>query len=566
MKKILTILLSVALVLGAVMIPTVFSATDKTGYILGDADGSGKIEMVDATFVQRYIADITVNIPYKTLLQGDIDRSGELEITDATYIQRYLADMDVPYPIGEFIETAVPTEPVLTDPTFVVEEIEAQAGDTVLVAVNIRNNPGVLGMTLALSYDSSVMTLTNAVSGSAVSDVLAFTKPGRFTNPCNFTWDGIEIDDSQIRDGELLILTFAVSVDAADGVYPITISYDEDSIIDKDLNPVDFAIVNGSVTIGEASVDPTSDPDPTQPSTEAPITGPAFIADKVQAVAGGTATVAVNIKNNPGILGMTLTLSYDSSVMTLTNAVSGSAVSDVLAFTKPGRFTNPCNFTWDGIEIDDSQIRDGELLILTFAIAENATDKVYPITVSYEEDSIFDKNLSAVEFTVINGNVTIGDAEQEPTVPPQPTQPETEPPVTGPAFVIGKEVASAGGTVELAVSIENNPGILGMTLTLSYDSSVLTLKNASSGSAVSDVLAFTKPGRFTSPCNFTWDGIELSEDQIKDGELLILTFDVSANAAGGSYPITLSYEEDSIINAELLPVNVAVVNGSVTVG
>jgi hypothetical protein len=104
-------------------------------------------------------------------------------------------------------------------------------------------------MTLTLSYDSNAMTLTNAVSGSAVNDVLAFTKPGRFTNPCNFTWDGIELNDDQIKDGELLVLTFNVSSTAAKRKYPITLSYDEDSIFNAELQPVNFTVVNGSVTV-----------------------------------------------------------------------------------------------------------------------------------------------------------------------------------------------------------------------------------------------------------------------------------------------------------------------------
>ena len=397
-KKIISLLLSVALVLCAVSLPITFSATESTGYILGDADGDGEVTVIDATWIQRSLAQMAVSPSYNEKA-ADVDGDGEVTIIDATWIQRYLALMTVPYAIDELVGNEI------TNPTFAVDKINASKGEMVTVAVNVRNNPGILGMTLNLSYDSNALTLTNAVSGNAVSDVLAFTKPGRFTSPCNFTWDGIELSNSQIKDGEILILTFAVASDAPDGVYPIILSYDEDSIFDKDLAPVDFEIINGNIAVGNAAVDPTIAP--TQPATEAPITGPSFVADKVTASVGETVDVAVNVNDNPGILGMTLTLSYDSHVLTLKNAVSGSAVSDVLAFTKPGRFISPCNFTWDGIELSNDQIKDGELLILTFEVSADAAKGSYPITLSYDEDGIISSELLPMDVAVVNGSITV---------------------------------------------------------------------------------------------------------------------------------------------------------------
>lgn len=558
MKKIVSILLSVALVLCVVSLPIASSATENSGYILGDADGDGEVTAIDVTWIQRSLAFMAVTSTYNEKA-ADVDGDGEVSAIDATWIQRYLALMTVPYAIEE------PVEIEITDPTFIVDSINAAKGETVTVAVNVKNNPGILGMTLSLSYDSSALTLKNAVSGSAISDTLAFTKPGRFTSPCNFTWDGLEVSDSQIRDGEILILTFDLASNVEDGVYPILLSYEEDSIFDKNLTPVNFEIINGSVTVGNPVIEPTTAPEPTEPATEAPVTGSSFVVDNVSASAGDTITVAVNVQDNPGILGMTLTLSYNSSVLTLKNAVNGSAVSDYLSFTKPGKFTSPCNFAWDGLEMTDDQIKDGDILVLTFDVASGAQEGVYPITLSYEEDSIFDKNLTPVDFNIINGSITVGNPVVGPTTAPDPTEPATEAPVTGPALIVDNATAGAGETVTVAVNIQENPGILGMTLTLSYNSSALTLTNAVNGNAVSDVLALTKPGKLISPCNFTWDGLELTKDQIKDGEILILTFRVADNASVGKYPITLSYEEDNIINADLQPIDVNIVNGSVTV-
>ena len=68
--------------------------------LLGDADGSGEIEITDVSLIQRAIADMEVFVSQEILMRGDVDRSGELEITDATVIQRRLADIAVPYDVG----------------------------------------------------------------------------------------------------------------------------------------------------------------------------------------------------------------------------------------------------------------------------------------------------------------------------------------------------------------------------------------------------------------------------------------------------------------------------------
>ena len=66
-------------------------------YIIGDADGGGSVDIVDATFVQRYSTGIKVPVDTETLMHADIDRDGTLSVVDATFIQRYVTFIFVPY-------------------------------------------------------------------------------------------------------------------------------------------------------------------------------------------------------------------------------------------------------------------------------------------------------------------------------------------------------------------------------------------------------------------------------------------------------------------------------------
>lgn len=68
---------------------------------IGDSDGDDDVSILDATNIQRWIADIKV----KDLFDFASDTDGDLELTilDATYIQRYLAGMSCPKVIGTVI-------------------------------------------------------------------------------------------------------------------------------------------------------------------------------------------------------------------------------------------------------------------------------------------------------------------------------------------------------------------------------------------------------------------------------------------------------------------------------
>lgn len=126
------------------------------------------------------------------------------------------------------------------------------------------------------------------------------------------------------------------------------------------------------------------------------------------------------------------------------------------------------------------------------------------------------------------------------------------------------QTVTPGTTVEVAIKIKDNPGILGATLTLKYDDG-LTLKAASTGDTFSS-LVLTKPGKLQSPCKFVWDGQEITADDIKDGTILKLSFKVSDTAkAGDSYKISVSCDDGDMVDTDLNAVAVKAEDGEISI-
>ncbi len=88
--------------------------------IYGDADGSGKVNILDATIIQQYLANI-INDEQIYSDMADCDEIAGVNIIDATTIQLYLALSGNNGNVGNIIEyvppTDVPTEPETQKPT-----------------------------------------------------------------------------------------------------------------------------------------------------------------------------------------------------------------------------------------------------------------------------------------------------------------------------------------------------------------------------------------------------------------------------------------------------------------
>lgn len=73
----------------------------RESYKLGDTDGDGSISVVDATLIQRFLANLAVSVDENAVQRGDINESGNLDLMDVTYIQRHLSGLEIPYTVND---------------------------------------------------------------------------------------------------------------------------------------------------------------------------------------------------------------------------------------------------------------------------------------------------------------------------------------------------------------------------------------------------------------------------------------------------------------------------------
>ena len=132
-------------------------------------------------------------------------------------------------------------------------------------------------------------------------------------------------------------------------------------------------------------------------------------------------------------------------------------------------------------------------------------------------------------------------------------------------LVVNSAEAKAGNDVQVSVTINNNPGILGMTLIAYYDETYCTLESVESGSAFNNVLDFTTSKTLNSGVKFLWDGIDITDEQVKDGTAVLMNFHISEKASNHNIPITIKCYDEDAVDRNLNTIPLQIENGSIIV-
>ena len=142
--------------------------------------------------------------------------------------------------------------------------------------------------------------------------------------------------------------------------------------------------------------------------------------------------------------------------------------------------------------------------------------------------------------------------------------PKEEPNPNSAKILIENKNAIIGDTVEVAVKLENNPGIASMTLRVNYDSSAMKLISVTDAGKLGTAVHSDK---YSSPYTLCWVNDTATKDFTENGTIAILKFQILDNAVIGSYPISVSYDYENfdIYNVNVEKVKLEPVNGSITV-
>ena len=130
----------------------------------------------------------------------------------------------------------------------------------------------------------------------------------------------------------------------------------------------------------------------------------------------------------------------------------------------------------------------------------------------------------------------------------EPVDPEA------PTFSASSTAASPGETVEVTVSVENNPGFCALSVGFEYDKSVLVLNGVSLSEGV--------PGEFVFFESAAWVN---GSDYTENGDLLVLSFTVKEGTPPGVYRVKPSFKTGGVSNFEEENVTFAAVPGKISV-
>ena len=150
----------------------------------------------------------------------------------------------------------------------------------------------------------------------------------------------------------------------------------------------------------------------------------------------------------------------------------------------------------------------------------------------------------------ISVTVTYGGASTvfDVTVSKKPIDPDDP---TAPAFALSGASGRRGETVDVTVSMENNPGIVATRLFFDYDPAVLHLDGITNGTIFSDDTMTAGNDLNHVPYVVFWVDSLSPTNNDANGVLLTLHFTIAEDAPKGDTTITLRYDEGSTYNVDL---------------
>lgn len=264
--------------------------------------------------------------------------------------------------------------------------------------------------------------------------------------------------------------------------------------------------------------------------------------------------------------------SSNESVAKVTNGVViavAEGTATITATTADGSFTATCTVNVKiptvavgGVTLDSTSanLKVGGTMTLTATISPaNATDKTLTWTSSNEDVAKVENGVvTAMGEGTATITVTTADGNFTATCDVTVIQPKA-------TVIVGNAEGLAGQTVEVTVSLENNPGIAFMRLKVNYDTEALTLIDVKDAGILGN--AYHSADYTPYPYTLYWDNGTATENYTANGTAVTLTFRINKGTATGTYDVSVSYnnDNDDIMDVDFNHVKLATVEGEVKV-
>ena len=135
---------------------------------------------------------------------------------------------------------------------------------------------------------------------------------------------------------------------------------------------------------------------------------PLIAAAEISAEPGETVTVPLTVLHNPGIAALSLSITYDASMLTLLDAQSKAEWNTAVFLAGGDKTQSPYILNWDS-EASADYYSDGVRAGLQFAVAEGVTGEAV-IGISVNQGSTFHADFTDAVFDTQNGLIRIAAA------------------------------------------------------------------------------------------------------------------------------------------------------------
>lgn len=130
---------------------------------------------------------------------------------------------------------------------------------------------------------------------------------------------------------------------------------------------------------------------------------------------------------------------------------------------------------------------------------------------------------------------------------------------TGAQIVVGNVSGKPGNTVEVPISLKNNPGLASMALSIEYNSNVMALTRVEDSGKLGTTMH--------NKNMLVWENDTARVNFTVNGEIVRLYFTINPKAEENTYKVTVKYDNSNydIVNVDLTPVQFDVIEGAVRV-